>query len=87
VTTVAVDTTGSGAPGRSDAEAADPGLWPRRYRRSDVYRKLVALDRRLGLTDALNQAGSAGREAVIQDVEIPVGAPRISSPSSRTRLV
>ena len=29
-------------------------LWPRRYRRSDVYRKLVALDHRLGLTAALN---------------------------------
>ena len=28
-------------------------LWPRRYRRSDVYRKLVALDRRYGLTSAL----------------------------------
>jgi FAD/FMN-containing dehydrogenases len=25
-------------------------LWPRRYRRSDVYRKLVALDRRYGLS-------------------------------------
>jgi hypothetical protein len=29
-------------------------LWPRRYRRSDVYRKLVAFDRRHGLSDALN---------------------------------
>jgi FAD/FMN-containing dehydrogenase len=49
-------------------------LWPRRYRRSDVYRKLVALDRRLGLTDALNQGRQRpAREAVIQDVEIPVG--------------
>ncbi|MGO9782206.1 MAG: FAD-binding oxidoreductase [Streptosporangiaceae bacterium] len=49
-------------------------LWPRRYRRSDVYRKLVALDRRLGLTDALNRGRQRpAREAVIQDVEIPVG--------------
>ena len=49
-------------------------LWPRRYRRSDVYRKLVALDRRLGLTDALNQGRQRpAREAVIQDVEIPLG--------------
>jgi FAD/FMN-containing dehydrogenase len=49
-------------------------LWPRRYRRSDVYRKLVALDRRLGLTDALNQGRQRpAREAVIQDVEIPIG--------------
>ena len=30
-------------------------LWPRRYRRSDVYRKLVALDRRYGLSGALTQ--------------------------------
>ena len=29
-------------------------LWPRRYRRSDVYRKLVALDRRYGLTSRLD---------------------------------
>jgi FAD/FMN-containing dehydrogenase len=48
-------------------------LWPRRYRRSDVYRKLVALDRRLGLTSALDERRRRpGREAVIQDVEIPV---------------
>jgi FAD/FMN-containing dehydrogenase len=49
-------------------------LWPRRYRRSDVYRRLVALDRRYGLTDTLNShRGRPPREAVIQDVEIPVG--------------
>ncbi len=48
-------------------------LWPRRYRRSDVYRKLVAFDRRYGLTDALNHGRDRpAREAVIQDVEIPV---------------
>ncbi len=48
-------------------------LWPRRYRRSDVYRKLVALDRRYGLTGALNaRRQRPAREAVIQDVEIPV---------------
>jgi FAD/FMN-containing dehydrogenase len=48
-------------------------LWPRRYRRSDVYRKLVALDRRYGLTDALTRKRHLpSREAVIQDVEIPV---------------
>ena len=49
-------------------------LWPRRYRRSDTYRKLVALDRRYGLTDTLNEhRGGPRREAVIQDVEIAVG--------------
>ncbi len=47
--------------------------WPRRYRRSDVYRKLVALDRRYGLSRSLNaRRGVAPREDVIQDVEIPV---------------
>jgi FAD/FMN-containing dehydrogenase len=48
-------------------------LWPRRYRRSDVYRKLVALDRRYGLSSLVNQKRNLPpREAVIQDVEIPV---------------
>jgi FAD/FMN-containing dehydrogenase len=48
-------------------------FWPRRYRRSDVYRKVVAFDRKYGLTDVLNsRRGRPQREAVIQDVEIPV---------------
>src|ERR1700684_2289943 len=48
-------------------------MWPRRYRRSDVYRRLVALDRRHGFTDALNfRRGRPAREFVTQDVEIPV---------------
>ena len=48
-------------------------LWPRRYRRSDVYRKLVSLDRRYGLTDQMNRSRQAPpKEAVIQDVEIPL---------------
>jgi FAD/FMN-containing dehydrogenase len=48
-------------------------LWPRRYRRSDVYRKLVALDRRYGLTDQMYRSRHAPpREALIQDVEIPL---------------
>jgi hypothetical protein len=48
-------------------------LWPRRYRRSDVYRKLVAFDRRYGLTDQMDRSRhSAPKEAVIQDVEIPL---------------
>jgi FAD/FMN-containing dehydrogenase len=48
-------------------------LWPRKYRRSDVYRKLVAFERRHGLTDVLNaRRGAPPREAVIQDVEINV---------------
>jgi len=49
-------------------------LWPRRYRRSDVYRSLVAFDRRHRLSDTLDaNRGRPPREAVIQDVEIPVG--------------
>ncbi len=49
-------------------------LWPRRYRRSDVYRKLVALDRRHGFTRKLDQRrGKPQTEMVVQDVEIPVG--------------
>jgi FAD/FMN-containing dehydrogenase len=48
-------------------------LWPRRYRRSDVYRKIVAFDKRHGLTRAIGaRAGLAAQESVIQDVEIPV---------------
>jgi len=44
-------------------------LWPRRYRRSDVYRRLVAWYRQHDI-DA--RRGRPAAEAVIQDVEIPV---------------
>ncbi len=48
-------------------------LWPRRYRRSDVYHKLVALDQRYGLTATMNaRRQRPPREAVTQDVEIAV---------------
>jgi FAD/FMN-containing dehydrogenase len=48
-------------------------LWPRRYRRSDVYRKLVALDRKYRVTSQLDERrGRSQREMVVQDVEIPV---------------
>ena len=48
-------------------------MWPRRLRRSDVYWKLVALDRRLGIGDRLDRrAGRPQGERVVQDVEIPV---------------
>jgi FAD/FMN-containing dehydrogenase len=48
-------------------------LWPRRWRRSDVYRRLVALDRRRGLSARLDRLrGRPPQEAVIQDVEVPV---------------
>jgi FAD/FMN-containing dehydrogenase len=48
-------------------------LWPRRYLRSDVYRKLVALDRRYRFSDRIGALRKeAPREPVIQDVEVPV---------------
>jgi FAD/FMN-containing dehydrogenase len=48
-------------------------LWPRRWRRSDVYMKLLGLDRRYGIADRLDRrAGRPQRERVIQDVEVPV---------------
>jgi FAD/FMN-containing dehydrogenase len=47
--------------------------WPRRYRRSDTYRKLVAYDRRYHLSARVTaRRGHPAREDVIQDVEIPV---------------
>ncbi|MBB1516857.1 FAD-binding oxidoreductase [Tessaracoccus sp. MC1679] len=48
-------------------------LWPRRWRRSDVYHRLVGLDQRLRLTDRLDALARRPRmERVIQDVEVPV---------------
>jgi FAD/FMN-containing dehydrogenase len=48
-------------------------LWPRRYRRSDVYRRLVAMDRRYGLSDRIAKVrGLPKQEPVVQDVEIPI---------------
>jgi FAD/FMN-containing dehydrogenase len=48
-------------------------LWPRRYRRSDVYRRLVELETRYGVAARLDRVrGRPERERVIQDVELPV---------------
>jgi FAD/FMN-containing dehydrogenase len=48
-------------------------IWPRRWRRSDVYHKLLGLDRRFSIADRLDRrAGRPMRERVIQDVEVPV---------------
>ena len=48
-------------------------VWPKKYLRSDVYRRMVALDRRHHLSDRLLKLrGKPGQEPVIQDVEIPV---------------
>lgn len=48
-------------------------LWPRRWRRSDVYHRLIGLDERLGIVRRLDaRAGRPLREKVIQDIEVPV---------------
>jgi FAD/FMN-containing dehydrogenase len=48
-------------------------LWPRRYRRSDVFHKLIALNHRTGFMDRVDRLkGRPQREQVVQDVEIPV---------------
>ncbi|RNL63708.1 FAD-binding oxidoreductase [Nocardioides marmoriginsengisoli] len=48
-------------------------FWPRRWRRSDAYMKLLALDLRFGIADRLDRrAGRAERERVVQDIEVPV---------------
>ena len=48
-------------------------LWPRRYRRSDVYRRLVALDRRYRLSASVARLrGARPEEPVVQDVEVPI---------------
>jgi FAD/FMN-containing dehydrogenase len=47
-------------------------LWPARYRRSDVYRRIVAFDRRYRLSASLARLrGRPREEPVVQDVEIP----------------
>jgi len=49
-------------------------LWPRRWRRSDVYHRLVGLESRFGIVARVDRArGRPPRERVIQDVEVPVG--------------
>ncbi len=48
-------------------------LWPRRWRRSDVYHRLVGLENRFGVVARIDRArGRPPRERVIQDVEVPV---------------
>jgi len=48
-------------------------LWPRRYRRSDVYHRLVGLEHRFGAYARLQRwRGRPDTERVVQDVEIPV---------------
>ncbi len=47
--------------------------WPRRYRRSSVYSKLIAMDQRFGLSDRIEKRkGRPARERIVQDIEVPV---------------
>jgi FAD/FMN-containing dehydrogenase len=47
--------------------------WPRRYRRSSVYWKLVALDQRFDIADRIEKRkGRPPRERVVQDIEVPI---------------
>ncbi len=48
-------------------------LWPSRWRRSDVYWKLISVNRRIGFSHWMDRRkGVAGREEVVQDIEVPV---------------
>jgi FAD/FMN-containing dehydrogenase len=50
-------------------------LWPKDLLRSDVYWKLVALDRRTSFSTRLGSARRRpAREQVVQDIEVPVAA-------------
>ncbi|MDN5745565.1 MAG: FAD-binding oxidoreductase [Nocardioidaceae bacterium] len=47
--------------------------WPRSKRRSDVYMRLLKLDRRFDIADRLDRrAGRPERERVVQDIEVPL---------------
>jgi FAD/FMN-containing dehydrogenase len=49
-------------------------LWPKRYLRSDVYWKMIALENRYRVAARVDRArGKPPRERLIQDVEIPLG--------------
>ncbi|MEU6038070.1 FAD-binding oxidoreductase [Actinomadura sp. NPDC047616] len=48
-------------------------VWPDKAKRSDVYRKLVAYDRRFHVVARIDRwRGERPREDVIQDIEVPV---------------
>ena len=48
-------------------------LWPRRYRRSSFYWKLIGYDQRFHIADRIEKhRGRPPRERVVQDVEVPV---------------
>ena len=48
-------------------------VWPRRWRRSDVYHRLVGLEHQYGVAARIDRMrGLPARERVVQDVEVPV---------------
>lgn len=50
-------------------------LWPRPLKRSSVYWKLVALDRRFDIADRIEKvSGRPPLERVVQDIEVPLEA-------------
>ncbi|BBZ30743.1 FAD-linked oxidase [Mycolicibacterium madagascariense] len=49
-------------------------FWPRRFRRSSFYWKLIAYDRRFDIADRLEKRqGRPPLERVVQDIEVPIG--------------
>jgi FAD/FMN-containing dehydrogenase len=49
-------------------------FWPRRYRRSSFYWKLIGLDRRFAIADRIEKRnGRPPLERVVQDIEVPIG--------------
>lgn len=48
-------------------------FWPRRYRRSSFYWKLIGFDQRFNIADRIEKRnGRPPRERVVQDVEVPI---------------
>ena len=48
-------------------------FWPRRYRRSSVYWKLIGYDQRFDIADRIEKRnGRPPRERVVQDIEVPI---------------
>jgi FAD/FMN-containing dehydrogenase len=52
--------------------------WPRRYRRSSFYWKLIGYDQRFDIADRIEKRsvfrpGRSLRERVVQDIEVPIG--------------
>ena len=49
-------------------------FWPRRYRRSSFYWKLIGYDQRFNIADRIEKRnGRPPLERVVQDIEVPIG--------------